>query len=254
MLRWRTLAPALLGLLAVAAAAGPPQTHWTIDPKKSLAWWQMSPHLNHLWATTCPEEPSWRPGEGRSSGFTINPKLKLPSTGYANVDDTVHVPLYPRDSTTPVCVEAVRGEVVVLDTVHWRGVRGTVEVQGNALVTGEKMVDVMMHRAMQTMLFPEIQFTLDSVAGLTRQVDTLVGRALGTLTIRGVQLPITAALKAFPDAGGLRVLVKWRLPAIALFDLTPTLHGMALGLDTKIWHTLFMGADLVLRPEATAAH
>ena len=69
-----------------------------------------------------------------------------------------------------------------------------------------------------------------------------------------MQLPITAALKAFPDAGGLRVLVKWRLPATALFDLTPTLHGMALGLDTKIWHTLFMGADLVLRPEATAAH
>src|SRR6266566_1713504 len=234
--RWRALAPALLGLVAMGAAAGPPQMHWTVDPRTSLAWWQMSPHLNHLWATTCPEERSWRPGEGRSSGFTINPKLKLPSTGYANVDDTVHVPLYPRDTATAVCVEAVRGDVAVPDTVTWRGVRATVEVQGNALVTGEKMVDVMMHRAMQTMVFPEIQFTL------------------GSLTVRGVQMPITAALKAFPDAGGLRVLVKWRLPATALFDLTPTLHGMALGLDTKIWHTLFMGADLVLRPEATAAH
>ena len=251
--RWRALAPALLGLVAMGAAAGPPQMHWTVDPRTSLAWWQMSPHLNHLWATTCPEERSWRPGEGRSSGFTINPKLKLPSTGYANVDDTVHVPLYPRDTATAVCVEAVRGDVAVPDTATWRGVRATVEVQGNALVTGEKMVDVMMHRAMQTMVFPEIQFTLDSLAGLTRRADTLVGSALGILTIRGVQMPITAALKAFPDAGGLRVLVKWRLPATALFDLTPTLHGMALGLDTKIWHTLFMGADLVLRPEATAA-
>jgi hypothetical protein len=243
-----------LGLLTVVAAAGPTQVRWTVDPKTSLAWWQMSPHLNHLWATTCPEEPSWRPGEGRSSGFTINPKLKLPRTGYANVDDTVHVPLYPRDTAHAVCVEAVRGDVVVPDTVHWRGVHGTIEVQGDALVTGEKMVDVMMHRAMQTIAFPEIRFTLDSLTGLTKAADTLVGSALGTLAIRGVRMPITAALKAFPQADALRVLVKWRMPATALFELTPTLHGMALGLDTNLWHTLFMGADLVLRPEPPTPH
>src|SRR6266853_2667034 len=96
LLRHTLAAPlAGLGLLTVVAAAHA-QVRWTIDPKTSIAWWQMSPNLNHLWATTCPGDPSWRPGEGRSSGWNINPKLKLPRTGYANVDDTVHVPLFPR--------------------------------------------------------------------------------------------------------------------------------------------------------------
>src|SRR5437870_6293491 len=111
-LRRRTLAAALVGLLAAAGAA-PAQTRWTVDPKTSLAWWQVSPHLNHLWATTCPAEPSWRPGEGRSTGWSINPLLKMPATGYANVEDTVHVPLFPRHWVNSVCVEAVGGEVVV---------------------------------------------------------------------------------------------------------------------------------------------
>jgi len=244
--RRRTLATALVGLVT-AVAAVPAQTHWTIDPKTSIAWWQMSPHLNHLWATTCPGDPDWRPGEGRSSGFTINPKLKLPRTGYANVDDTVHVPMYPRHTVSPVCQEAIRGEVVVPDTLHWRGVLGTVAVHGDALVTGEAMRDVMMHQVMQTMLHPEIDFVLDSLVGMTKQADTLVGHAMGTLTVSGVPKRIDAALKAFPDAGGMRVLVKWRMPATALLELAPKLHYLGLGVTTHIWHTFFMGADLMFR-------
>ena len=57
----RTLAAALVGLLTAVAGA-PAQTAWTVDPKASLAWWQINPHLGHLWATTCPQEPSWKPG------------------------------------------------------------------------------------------------------------------------------------------------------------------------------------------------
>ncbi len=248
----RSLAAALSGLIT-AVGPVPAQTRWTIDPKTSLAWWQVSPNLNHLWATTCPGDPSWRPGEGRSSGFTINPNLRLPRTGYGNVEDTVHVPLYPRHTVQPVCVAAISGEVVIPDTVHWRGVLGTITVQGDALVTGEAMRDVMMHHAMQTMLFPEIQFTLDSLVALTRQADTLVGSAVGTLTVRGVQKSVTAALKAFPDAGGMRVLAMWRFPAWVLLDLTPKLHYWGLGVTTNLWHFFFMGADLVFRPEAAAA-
>ena len=253
-LRRRTLAAALVGLLAAAGAA-PAQTRWVVDPKTSLAWWQVSPHLNHLWATTCPGEPSWRPGEGRSSGWNINPYLELPRTGYANVEDTVHVPLYPRHRVHPVCVEAVRGVVVVPDTVHWRGMRGKVDVRGDALITGETVRDVMMHQVLETAQFPEISFTLDSLVDMSKQADTLRGSAVGTLTVRGVQRPTTAAVKAFPEAGGMRVLAKWRVWAPDLMlQLTPKLNYLGLGVNTAIWRDVFMGADLVFRPEATPAN
>src|SRR6266853_1910588 len=197
----------LVGLIATATAQA--QTTWTVDRKASLAWWQVSPHLNHLWATTCPGEPSWRPGEGRSSGWKINPYLELPPTGYANVEDTVHVPLYPRRRV---------------------------------------------HQVLQTAQFPEITFTLDSLVGMTKQADTLFGSAVGTLAVRGVQEPTTAAVKAFPEAGGMRVLSKWRIPATTLqLTLIPQLRTLGLGVNTLIWKDFFMGADLVFRPQATGA-
>jgi len=53
----------LSALLLLAAAPLAAQTRWVIDRKTSLAWWQMDPHYEHLWATTCPADPSWQPGE-----------------------------------------------------------------------------------------------------------------------------------------------------------------------------------------------
>ena len=252
-LRRRTLAVALAGLLPVAASTQA-QIVWTVDPKTSLAWWQMSPHLNHLWATTCPEEPSWRPGELRSMGWKIEPGLKLPAgTGY--VEDTVHVPLYPRDKVRSVCSEAVEGRVLLPDTVTWRGARGEFAVRADALITGLAFRDIMMHHVLMTSQFPEIHFTLDSLVGLTRQADTLFGRAVGTFTVRGMPKPTTAAVKAFPVAGGMRVLAKWRMPAPDLMlELIPKLHYIGLGVNTAIWRDFFMGADLVFRPETTGAH
>jgi hypothetical protein len=41
-LRLRTLAATLVGLLTVVVAA-PAQRHWMVDPKTSLAWWQIEP-------------------------------------------------------------------------------------------------------------------------------------------------------------------------------------------------------------------
>jgi hypothetical protein len=240
----------MLAVIAVADARA--QGAWTVDRKASLAWWQVSPHLNHLWATTCPQEPSWYPGEGRSSGFGIRP---LPTkSGYASVPDTVHVPLYPRYQVGVACSEAVAGRVRLPDTVTWRGARGEVTVRADALVTGEAMRDVMMHQVMETTVFPEIQFTLDSLVGLTKHADTLSGSAVGTLTVRGVQQPATAAVKAFREAGGMRVLAKWHIPAATLqVDLIPRLGRLGLGVNTLIWKDFFMGADLVFRPEPTAA-
>jgi hypothetical protein len=250
--RRRSLAAALIGLLAAAAAHA--QTRWIVDPKASLAWWQMSPNLNHLWATTCPEERSWRPGENRSSGWNIDRKLKLPRSGYGNVEDTLHVPLFPRPRVSAVCGEAVEGVVLLPDTVGWRGARGQVAVRSDALITGQAMRDVTMHQILQTAQFPEIRFTLDSVVGLTQQADTLFGSAVGTLTLGGKPVPTTAAVKAFPEAGGMRVLAKWHVPAATLqLELVPKLHYLGLGVNTLIWKDFFMGADLVFRPEAPAA-
>jgi hypothetical protein len=248
----RSLPAALVGLL-LAVATPQAQTVWAVDRKASLAWWQVSPHLNHLWATTCPQEPSWYPGEGRTQGFTIRPPS--PQTGYANTPDTVHVPLYPRYQVGVVCTEAVIGRVVLPDTVKWQGARGEVTVRADALVTGEGMRDVVMRQVLEIQAFPEIRFTLDSLVNMTRHGDTLFGGAVGSLTVRGVPQRTTAAVKAFPEAGGMRVLAKLRIPAAMLKDLVPRLHYLGgLGLNAKLWLDFFMGADLVFRPEATAAH
>jgi len=247
---------ALLGCLLLAGTTAHAQVRWMVQPKTSLAWWQVDPHLNHLWATTCPGDSSWRPGEGRSGGWSINPALKLPKTGYANVSDTIHVPLYPRPvgGVYPICVEAVRGELSSADTLKWRGVRGEIVVLGDALVTGEGIRDTYMHKIMGTNQFPEIRFTLDSVTNITRQADTLGGTALGTFTLHGVKKPVSAKVKAFHDGGGMRVLGKFRLPAsMLLHEFGFSRYYMNLGVGTGIWHDLFMGIDLVLKPADTAA-
>ena len=239
-------------LLGCLMLAGPAATHaqarWTVDSKASLAWWQMSPNLGHLWATTCPGDSSWRPGEGRSSGWTINPKLKMPSGGDAGVDDTVHVPLYPRERVYPNCVEAVKGEVVAPDTLHWRRALATIQVTSEAFISGSNMRDLLMHQVMQTNQFPNIVFALDSLTDLHRRGDTLAGNALGMLTFRDQKFPVVAAVKAFPTAGGMRVIGKWRYPARDLKEMAPKLHYVGLGVNTNIWHDFFMGFDIVFRP------
>src|SRR5881628_844875 len=124
-----TLTVALVGPLAAVADA---QAHivWTVDRKASLAWWQVNPHFNQLWGTTCPAEPSWRPGEGRSAGwYTEEAMMARASKGFSNVSDTIHVPLYPRRRVRFVCSEAPQGQIVTPDTVRWRGARGQVVVQ-----------------------------------------------------------------------------------------------------------------------------
>jgi len=251
-LRWLSLAASLVGLLAPVSAA-PAQTRWSIDTKASLAWWQVSPHLNHLWATTCPQEPTWRPGESRSSGWNVDPNLRSP-IGTGHVPDTVHVPFYPRFRVRSVCTEAVQGEVILPDTVKWRGAHGEVTVRSDALITGVQMRDATMHQILEASRYPEIRFTLDSLVGMTRHLDTLRGSAVGTLTVRGVSKPTTAVMKVYPVGGALRVLVKWHIPAPELHELTPAINLFGLGVNTKIWKDFFMGADLVFRPEATGAN
>jgi hypothetical protein len=241
-------------LLQAAPAVASAQTRFKVDAKTSLAWWQMSPNMNHLWATTCPGDPDWRPGEQRSGGWTINPKLKLPSTGFSNTEDTVHVPLFPRQVVAPICVEAIRGHIEVADTVHWQGVHGMVAVQSDALISGEVMGDEMMHRVMQSTQYHEMIFTVDSLVDVEMNADTIVGRAIGTMKIRDYTSPVTAYVQAFHDSAGLRVLAKWGVLASELGKMTPELKYYSLAMQANLWKHFFMGVDLILVPSDSDAN
>lgn len=253
MLRLCTFVAALVGLLPVLAGAQG-SIAWTVDRKASLAWYQVNPHFNQLWATTCPNEISWRPGEGRSPGWTINPKLLAPKTGQANVLDTIHVPFYPRPTAQPVCRQAVDGRVVLPDTVTWRGVHGVVTVTADSLVTGENMRDVYARTLLRTSHSPLIQFTIDSLTGVTRQADTVFATAVGVLSVSGMDKPLTAVVRSWPEAGGLRVLAKLRVQARVLWEDFGISKYALMGAGTGIWKDLFMGVDVLLRPEVAAPH
>lgn len=239
------------GLLAAGGAAAA-QTHWTIDPKLSLAWWQVDPHMGHLWATTCPREPSWRPGEGRSAGWSVG--TGFPAEYEGNVSDTIHVPRYPRYEALPLCADAVEGQVVVADQARWLGIRGQVKVRADSLITGQSGRDVYARQAvLQTTRYPDIRFAIDSVLITTRKADTLIGTALGVFTLLEVSRPTSAAVQAWPEAGGLRVLAKFRIPIDSLVPVYGfSQFALGLGVGTKIWKHLFLGVDVVLRAKETA--
>lgn len=178
----RTATAAVLCLLATLTTAQA-QTRWVVDPKGSLAWWQIDPNMNHLWGTTCPQEPSWRPGEGRSGGWSTEEAMnaKTLAHGFSDVSDTIHVPLYPRRRVRFVCTEAIQGQFVLPDTLQWRGAHGQLVINPKDLVTGETMRDNYEQNAVLSVsVYQDIKFTLDSVVDMTRRGDTLRGRVVGT--------------------------------------------------------------------------
>jgi hypothetical protein len=252
MLTARSLSALLLLGSALVAVDAQAQVRWTADRKSSLAWWQINPHMNHLWATTCPEEPSWRPGEGRSGGWIIDRAFRPPKQGYAAVlTDTAEIPVYPRPRVRAVCAEAVQVRLEAADTVRWQGVTGEVVVRADALVGGENRRDEYARDAvLQTSRYPDIRFKIDSLVGLTRQADTLRATAVGVFTLHGVSQPMTAGVRAWPVAGGLRVMGRFKVPAD---DLVPVYglsnFALGLGVGVRIWRDLYMGVDLLLRPE-----
>jgi polyisoprenoid-binding protein YceI len=251
-LRRRTAAAALLCLLTALGNAQA-QT-WTVDPKASLAWWQIDPHLNHLWGTTCPQEPSWRPGEGRSGGWSTEEAMnaKTLSKGFSAVSDTTHVPLYPRRRVRFVCSEAIQGQIIVPDTVKWHGTHGQFVIKAKELVTGEGMRDTYERDAvLGVSTYPDIKVTLDSLVDPSRRGDTLRATAVGTWELRGVTKPFSTPFKAFHEAGGTRVLGKFGIPVKMLVtDFGVYKRSLGLGVMMGIWKTLFMGVDLLVRSES----
>lgn len=247
----RALALASLGLLIFHAGARA-QTRWTVDPRGSLAWWQVNPHLNHLWATTCPQDPTWRPGEGRSGGWLISEDLKPPKEGYAaSTIDSSRIPLYPRPRARQLCSEAVKGHVVLPDTLNWEGVRGEIVVLAQDLVSGDKRRDAYARlKVLETHNHPEIRFAIDSVVNVSRSGDTLRGTAVGRFMLHGAEQPLTAGVQTWPVAGGHRVLGRFHVPAK---DLVPVYglssFALGLGVGVHIWKELWVGVDLLMRGE-----
>lgn len=238
---------------ATPAEAQASKYRFSIDERASLAWWQISPHLNHLWATTCPQDPNWQPGDERSSGWAFDIR-RVPSKGHANIVDTVHVPLYPRPvgKIQSYCTPAVRGEIVASDTITWQGVRGLISIRADAFVTGLTARDEYAKKAvLQSPMYPDIRFHLDSLTDV-QPGDTLRAKAMGALELHGVIEQTIVPLKAWREAGGLRVTGKFDMPPTALVEKYKVSRlVLGLGVGTAIWKYLHLGFDVILRSPAS---
>jgi len=237
----------LLAAAPLAAQTGP--ARWVVDRKTSLAWWQMDPHYEHLWATTCPADPSWQPGEGRDPGQYTDYSWR-PKTSAAGRSDP-RVPLFPRFRVRPLCREAVRGEITAADANALRGVRGSVTLIADSLFTGLEMRDKYARRAvLETGRYPEITFTIDSLVDVQRG-DTTRATAVGTLTVHDNAMAIRAPVLAWQETAGLRVRAQFSIPAASL---TSEFHlsewALSMGVGMRRWKTLHMGIDVILKPAA----
>jgi len=250
----RSLVAALCVGLAWTPLAHGQQGRWTVDSKSSLAWWQVVPHMHHLFGTTCPQDPSFVPGWGRDGGSAWNvdvTMLKLPE-----VWDTLRMPLFSRQRVRPICAEAVQGEIVVPDSLAWQGVHGNVVISAKAIASGQSLRDKYMQGLiLESAEFPDIQFTLDSVVGVTRiVVDTVRGTAVGKLLVRGVSRQMSGRFTARREAGGVRVISKFHFPA---GDLTEHFNmskwALGLGVSSGIWKDVWEGVDMLLRPAASSS-
>lgn len=247
-MRSSSLITALALLSGAAAATLAAQSHrLSIDATTSLAWWQVDPHYEHLWATTCPADPSWQPGEGRDPGQYTDYASRPKTIAAARSD--ARIPLFPRYRVRPVCRQAVRGDVTISDTVRLRGVRGTIVVNPDSLFTGLEMRDIYARKAiLQTARYPEIKFTIDSLVDLQRG-DTIRATAVGVFETHGATMPMRALVLAWRDAAGLRVRAQFAVPARALTDqFGMSTWALGMGVAMKRWKTLNMGVDVILRP------
>ena len=239
----------LLILALLLPAALPAQTQrLVVEPKTSLAWWQIDPHYEHLWATTCPNDPSWQPGEGRDPGQYTDYAARPSTTAAARSD--ARIPLFPRYRVRPVCRSAVHGEVTVGDTATLRGVRGRITMIADSLFTGLDMRDIYARRAiLETGRYPEIGFTIDSLVEVRRAGDTTKAFAVGQFELHGVSQPMRAPVSAWRDPAGLRVRAQFSVPARMLVnEFQMSKWGLGMGVVMKRWQTIHMGVDVILRP------
>lgn len=223
------------------------KTQFTIDTNSSLAWWQMNPHLGHLWATTCPEDPTWQGGSGTTYTEADAKAGKKPPPVAMIMEKENQVPLYPRLAVTPVCTQGVRGEIQVDDKASWRGVKGLIAINAKTLKVALDMRNRFTQNVMEVDRYPEIRFSIVDLADV-QPGDTLRANAVGTLYLHGVAQQMKIPIKAWQEAGGIRVTGQTRIDAT---DLVETYQmskwKLGLGVGTNIWKHLYMGLDVVLR-------
>lgn len=244
------LAAGLSAFALAMAPARPAQAQYTlrVEPRLSLAWWQVNPHLNHLWATTCPAEPSWRPGEGKGIGWAQQFLTMRSKTGYAAVKDTI-IPLFPRRRARPLCDEAVSGTLTASDTMSWSGVQGKIVVEAAKLRTGTEMRDRYARQSiLNTAAYPTITFTIDSTSPLTPgRGNVMQGTVYGTFELHGVQRPISAPFKTWHETVGRRVTAQFMIPAQEMIDVyRMSKYSLGLGVGATVWEELWVGIDVVL--------
>ena len=226
------------------------QLRWTVEPKTSLAWWQVDPHFNHLWATTCPADHSWQPGEGRDPGQYVDYKTRPDLRD--NGGHEARIPLFPRGQVNAVCRTAVSGTVLIEDTLHWNGVRGEITLNPDSLFSGLAFRDDFARSmVLNTPQYPRIRFVIDSLVNVQKGPgDTLHATAVGSFNLHGVTTPMQAPVLAWRDPAGFRVQASFDFDAQ---DLTNK-YGMskvALGLGVVLhrWKRLHMGVDVILQPQ-----
>jgi len=217
---------------------------WSIKGRESLAWWQVEPNYGHLWATTCPGDPSWSAGESRSSGYNYRDEgIQVTATLQSRI------PLFPRGKVTPVCSDAVHGQITIADTARWRGVSGTIIIDAEKLTTGADFRDAYAQKAvLKSHAFPTIEFAIDSLSELHVEGDTIRATALGTLTIIGKPHVKSARLVAWRVPEGLRVRGQIQVPAkdmINVFGMSK--WALNMGVVLGRWDTLYMGIDIILK-------
>jgi len=236
----------IVGVLAAQSGRAP----WSVKPRESLAWWQVEPNHGHLWATTCPGDPSWSAGESRTGGFNYRDE-GIATSAQLNS----RIPLFPRGKVTPVCREAVRGDIAISDTVHWKGVSGEVVIDAQQITTGADFRDHYMEKAvLRSAAFPEIKYAIDSLTEVRVDGDTIRATALGTLTIIGQPHAKSGRVVAWRVPGGLRVRAQLQVPAkdmINVFGLSK--FALNMGVVLGRWDTLYMGIDIILKSPSAGA-
>lgn len=244
------LRPWLLGLFAALLwqqPAAAQSTRYTVDNSRSLVWWQIDPHFGHLWATTCPHDKSWQPGEGHSAGYYINYKTR-PKIRTTHESET-RLPLFPRDTVRANCRRAVSGTITTTDARRYANLKGTITVRVDSITNGsdqrDKFADKYVYGSNK---YPTIKFTIDSLANVAMSGDTITAIAVGTFEMREVERATRVQVWGVRTPDGLRVRGMFAMPASELqnrYGVSKVALGLGVGL--KLWETLYMGFDLILR-------
>jgi hypothetical protein len=245
--RWCAAAALAVAALGQPAFAQGPTT-FALDKSRSLVWWQIDPHFGHLWASSCPKDPSWQPGEGHSAGHYLNyaarPRI---STNKASENK---IPLFPRRTVRPNCTQAVSGTFTTSDPAGWSNFKGKIIMIPDSIDTGANFRnDFAKKYVYASNKYPTVEFNIDSLSAVVVKGDTVDAVAVGKLHLRGVQKANRVRVRGVKEPAGLRVRGMFAMPASELRDhFGVSQWAMGAGIGLKLWDTLFMGFDLILTP------